>query len=59
MTKSLILRKIPEDVYRILLIEQHNEKINKHRGQFGIEQTIYKIVREFERCKKQEQQIKK
>jgi len=48
--KVLILRRIPDDVFKILLIEQHREKILKGKGQFGIEQTIYKIVREYARC---------
>lgn len=53
--KALTLRCIPPDIFQILLIEQHKEKSAKQKGQFGLEQTIYKIIREFERCKKQEQ----
>lgn len=48
--KGLTLRRIPDDVFKILLIEQNKEKILKGKGQFGIEQTIYKIVREYARC---------
>jgi len=54
--KALTLRRIPPDVFKILLIEQHKEKINKCKGQFGLEQTIYKIIREFERCRKFEEE---
>lgn len=54
MTKSFLLRKIPPDVFRILLVEQSKEKIKKNKGQFGIEQTIYKIIRDHERCRKAE-----
>lgn len=53
--KSFTLRRIPPDIFQILLIEQHKEKLNKNKGQFGFEQTIYKIIREFERCRKQEE----
>lgn len=53
--KALTLRRIPADIFQILLIEQHKEKVNKHKGQFGLEQTIYKIIREYERCKKNEE----
>lgn len=53
--KALTLRRIPEDVFKILLCEQHREKLNKHKGQFGLEQTIYKIVRDYERCRKAEE----
>lgn len=58
MAKSLTLRKIPPDVFQILLQEQHEAKSNRNIGRFGIEQTIYKVVREFERCKKANQEKK-
>lgn len=54
----MLLRSIPEDVFKILLKEQHKEKSEKNKGMFGIEQTIYKIVRDYERCKKQEEDKK-
>jgi hypothetical protein len=54
-TRKMILRNIPDDVFKILLTEQHKEKILKNRGQFGLEQTIYKIVRDYERCRKAEE----
>lgn len=53
--KALTLRHIPQDIFQILLIEQCKEKLTKHKGQFGLEQTIYKIIREFDRGKKKEQ----
>jgi hypothetical protein len=52
--KALTLRRIPDDIFRILLTEQHREKLNKNKGQFGLEQTIYKIIRDYERCRKEE-----
>lgn len=55
--KALTLRRIPDDIFRILLIEQNKEKINKNKGQFGLEQTIYKIIRDYERCKRSEDEI--
>lgn len=56
MAKSITLRKIPPEVFRIILIEQHKEKIQKNKGVFGIEQTIYKIIRDYVRCKMAEEQ---
>lgn len=56
MAKSITLRNIPPDVFQILLKEQHETKANRNIGRFGIEQTIYKVVRELERCKKANQE---
>lgn len=53
--KALTLRRIPQDIFQILLTEQHKEKLHRNKGQFGLEQTIYKIIREFERCRKNEE----
>jgi hypothetical protein len=53
MAKSMTLRDIPEDVFKILLTEQKEEKMKRKIGMYGIEQTIYKIVRDYERCKKE------
>lgn len=58
MAKSLTLRNIPPDVFLILLKEQHEAKTNRNIGRFGIEQTIYKVLREFERCKKEKPEKK-
>jgi hypothetical protein len=58
MAKSLTLRNIPPDVFLILLKEQHEAKANRNIGRFGIEQTIYKVLREFERCKKEKPEKK-
>lgn len=53
MAKSLTLRNIPPDIFRLLLKEQSQHKEAKSIGRFGLEQTIYKILREFERCRKE------
>lgn len=58
MAKSITLRNIPPDVFKILLQEQGRVKSEKSLGQFGLEQTIYNIVRESERCKKANQEKK-
>lgn len=51
MARSMTLRNIPTDVFKILLKEQSKVKQARSIGRYGIEQTVYKIVREFERCK--------
>lgn len=53
MAKSMTLRNIPEDVFKVLLKEQWDEKERRGIGMYGIEQTIYKIVRDYERCRKE------
>lgn len=53
------LKNIPADVNRILLNEQKEAKEQKGTNQFSIELTVYKIIREFERCKKAEEKQSK
>lgn len=50
----MTLRNIPDDVFQILLTEQKEEKEKRRIGMYGIEQTIYKIIRDYERCKREE-----
>jgi hypothetical protein len=50
--KSLRLLDVPEDIYCILIQEQAKIKLEKKKGMFGLEQTIYSIIREFKRCEK-------
>jgi hypothetical protein len=53
MAKSITLRNIPSDIFQILLREQHKVKAHRNIGRFGIEQTVYKIIRDNERCNKE------
>jgi hypothetical protein len=48
--RRLKLLNIPEDVYCILLQEQAKIKGAKKIGMFGMERTIYAIIREHKRC---------
>lgn len=41
---------MPEDVRKIVLKEQHQEKQNRGTNQFSMSTTIYKIIREWEKC---------
>lgn len=59
MAKSITLRNIPTDIFQILLREQHKVKAHRSIGRFGIEQTVYKVIRDFERCKESEKEEKK
>lgn len=48
--KRLKLLNIPEDVWCILIQEQAKIKKEKKRAMFGLEQTVYAIIREQKRC---------
>lgn len=52
------LKMMPPDVYKILVAEQGRIKGEKMTSQYSLEQTIYKIVREWDRCKT-EKEVKK
>lgn len=47
---DIILKNVPEDVRKIILTEQLKEKQNRGTNQFSISTTLFKIVREWERC---------
>lgn len=53
--QSLTLRNIPEDVNEFLLDLQHEKKKEKKVGKFGIESTIYAALRDYKRCRQNEQ----
>lgn len=47
---DLHLRAIPEDVRKIVLKEQLKEKENRGLNQYSMSTTIFKIIREWEKC---------
>lgn len=53
MAKSFTLRDIPPDVFKILLTEQAKER-SKNKGVFGLNRVVFKIIRDYERCRKEE-----
>ena len=53
---DLTLKKLPEDVRKILLREQVIEKQNRGTNMYGLSSVIYKIIREWNnKCKKSEE----
>lgn len=54
MAKSFTLRNIPPDVFQILLIEQNKARM-KSKGVYGLNQVVYQIIRDYERCRKAEE----
>lgn len=52
------LKKMPSDVYKILAAEQGKIKAEKMTGQYSLEQTIYKIVREWNKNREEKEALK-
>lgn len=52
-TTSCRLKRVPQDVFKIVLEQQTKEKVNRGTKQFSFEATVYKIIREFKRCQDQ------
>ena len=50
------LKDVPEDVLRIILLIQADVKFERAIGQFSMEQTIYKIIREYDKIKKEQKE---
>lgn len=51
---SLTLRKIPPEVYKFLLLEQSKEKNARGIGMYSLESTVYKIIKDYMRCREKE-----
>lgn len=49
---SCKLTKIPPDVFKLVLAEQNRIKEYKGTKQFSFESTIYKMIRDYEKCRK-------
>jgi len=43
--KGLSLKNVPPDIFSILINEQTKIKLATGRGQFGLEQVVYKLIR--------------
>jgi len=50
-TKKHLLRKVPDDVRRIILKQQGILKGLTGRTQYSMETTIYHIIRDWQRCR--------
>jgi len=50
-TRKYHLTKLPDDIRQFLIKEQAKHKMSTGMSQFSLEQTIYKLLREYQRCK--------
>jgi len=53
MAKSITLKSIPPEIYRIVQREQSLIKEKKGIGKFSLESTFYKMIRDYDRCRKE------
>jgi hypothetical protein len=51
LPKSHTLKSIPPDVYMIIQKEQADIKIKKGTNSFSFECTIYKLIRDYNKCR--------
>lgn len=51
LPKSHTLKAIPPDVYRIIQREQSELKIKKGTNLWSLECTIYKMIRDYNKCR--------
>jgi hypothetical protein len=49
-TKSYLLRKVPQDVFKLILKEQLKQRLNRGRI-VTIEETIIFMLKEWSKCK--------
>jgi hypothetical protein len=52
MAKTYLLKDIPKDVFRIVQKEQGVVKEAKGTNSFSFESTIYKMIRDYDKCRK-------
>ncbi len=48
------LKDVPVDVLRIILKTQGSVKLDRGISQFSMEQTVYKIIRDYDKLKEKE-----
>lgn len=51
MASTCLLKNIPPDVYQIVQKEQSEIKIKKKTNSFSFESTIYKMLRDYNKCR--------
>lgn len=51
LPKSHTLRNIPADVFRLIMKEQSEIKQKKGTNMFSFECTIYKMIRDYNKCR--------
>lgn len=52
MARTYTLKQIPKDVFRIVQKEQNQIKETKGIGKFSFESTLYKMLRDYDKCRK-------
>lgn len=58
MAKTYTLRNIPPDVFEIVQKEQSQIKLKRKTNSFSFECTIYKMIRDLNKCKNENPEFK-
>lgn len=58
MAKTYMLKNIPEEVFKIVQKEQNDIKEQRGTNSFSFESTVYKMLRDYERCRKETKTFK-
>ena len=58
LPKSHTLKSIPPEIYRIIQKEQADIKITRRSNTFSFECTIYKMIRDYEKCRRENKNFK-
>jgi hypothetical protein len=58
MAKTHTLRNIPPDVFEIVQKEQSEIKLKRKTNSFSFECTIYKMLRDYDKCRKESKDFK-
>lgn len=53
MARTYTLKEIPADVFKIVQKEQNQIKEKKGTGKFSFESTLYKMIKDYDRCRKE------
>lgn len=52
MATTCLLKAIPPEVYKIIQKEQSVIKLSKGIGKFSLQRTIYKMIKDYDKCRK-------
>lgn len=53
MARTYTLKQIPTDVFKIVQKEQNQIKEKNGIGKFSFESALYKMIRDYDKCRKE------
>lgn len=58
MAKAYLLRNMPDDVLRMIQQEQAAVREKKKTNSYSFASAIYKMIRDYEKCRKESKEFK-